>query len=57
MYPADASDEEKRHIRLQMRASRLGGTYDRETGEIAFPDSFDFNALPAGSFFTRYVFF
>ena len=48
MYPAGASAEEKRHIRLQLRASRLGGTYNRETGEIAFPDSFDFNALPAG---------
>ncbi|CBY11596.1 unnamed protein product [Oikopleura dioica] len=50
MYPAGASAEEKRHIRLQLRASRLGGTYNRETGEIAFPDSFDFNALPAGFF-------
>ncbi|CBY13512.1 unnamed protein product [Oikopleura dioica] len=50
MYPAGASAEERHHIRLEHRASRLGGVYDRATGQIQFPDSFDISALPAGFF-------
>jgi len=48
MYPAGASAEEKHHIRLEQRASCLGGVYDRATEQIRFPDNFDFNQLPAG---------